>query len=142
METETTAAKEVARAEARLPGWMAACGAIAVVAMLIRAQFGFALGLALGAALAILNYYWLHESVSALMSSSVTRIPNGLILKLLIRYPLAFGAVYLFYATGWLPFAAVLLGLFVPIAGAMIEAIFQVVESLRSPADLPSMIKD
>jgi hypothetical protein len=45
--------------------------------------------------------------------------------RFVVRYPLAFASVYLFYRTGWLPFAAVLAGLFVPVGGVLIEALVQ-----------------
>jgi hypothetical protein len=53
--------------------------------------------------------------------------------KFLIRYPAAFGLVLVFIKTGWLPPMAILAGLFVPVAGVLIEAIIQLGEGLLSP---------
>lgn len=85
----------------------------------------FGAGLALGAALAILNYFWLHQAIAALFSAGRARVPASVIAKFALRYPLAIAGLYLVYKTGWLPFAAILFGLFVPVAGALVEAIVQ-----------------
>ena len=125
MQTETIQIPELARAEARLPRWMMLCGFLALIVILLYRQFTIAIGFGLGAALGILNYYWLHEAVEMLAKAGQSRIPKLLVAKFLIRYPLAFGLVFLFLKTGWLPPMAILAGLFVPVAGILIEAIVQ-----------------
>jgi hypothetical protein len=132
MQTETIQTPEVARAEARLPRWMMLCGFLALVVILLCRQFMMAIGFGLGAALGILNYYWLHEAVEALVTAGQTRVPKLLVAKLLIRYPLAFGLLILFFKTGWLPPMSILAGLFVPVAGLLIEAIVQIGDGLVS----------
>jgi hypothetical protein len=126
MQTETIQIPDLARAEARLPRWMALCGVVALIVMLLYRQGMIAVGFSLGAALGILNYYWLHEAVAALSNAGQARIPKLLVVKFLIRYPLAFGVVILFFKTRWLPPMAILAGLFVPVAGLLIEAIVQI----------------
>jgi hypothetical protein len=49
----------------------------------------------------------------------------------LVRYPLAFAAVYFFYKTGWLPFQAILAGLFVPLGGVLIESVALIRDGLK-----------
>jgi len=132
METETVQVPDLARAEARLPRWMALCGLVALIAILLYRQVLVAAGFALGAALGILNYYWLHEALAALTKAGQARIPKLLVAKFLIRYPLAFGLVIFFFKTGWLPPMAMLAGLFVPVAGILIEAIVQIGDGLVS----------
>lgn len=136
MPTETIHAPDLARAEARMPRWMVLCSVGALAVMLLSARIKVAAGFALGAALGILNYYWLHEAVEALMNAGQARIPKSIIVKFLVRYPVAFGLVLVFYKTGWLPFMAVLGGLFVPAAGVLIEAVIQLGEGLflRNPS--------
>jgi ABC-type dipeptide/oligopeptide/nickel transport system permease component len=114
---------------------MAACAGVVLLAALASGRASFAAGFALGAALAILNYFWLHQAVAALMTAGKSRPPKHVVAKFLIRYPLAFAAVWVFYKTGWLPFAAILAGLFVPVAGVSIEAVRQIVDGLRSPGN-------
>ena len=132
MPTETIQTPELARAEARLPRWMMLCGLLALLVILVCRQFTIALGFALGAALGILNYYWLHEAVETLVQAGKSRIPKLVVAKFLIRYPLAFGLVLVFFKTGWLPPMAILAGLFVPVAGVLIEAIIQLGDGLVS----------
>ena len=126
MQTETIQMPDLARSEARLPRWMVLCGVVALLVMLLYRQVMIAVGFSLGAALGILNYYWLHEAVGALSMAGQARIPKLLVAKFLIRYPLAFGVVIFFFKTRWLPPMAILAGLFVPVAGLLIEAIVQI----------------
>jgi len=88
-------------------------------------------GFGLGAAVAILGYSWLHKAVVSLMDAGRVR-PSGFTLgKLLVRYPLAVVVIFVFYRENWLPFEAVLVGLFVPMAGALAESVFQIGSALR-----------
>jgi len=137
MQTETIQIPELARAEARLPRWMALCGCVALILILLFRQFTIAVGFAFGAALGILNYRWLHEAVQALAQSGQARIPKLLVAKFLLRYPLAFGLVIFFFKTGWLPPMAILAGLFVPVAGLLVEAIVQLGYGLTSGRSSP-----
>jgi hypothetical protein len=134
MQAETIQGQDPGRAEARLPRWMMACAILALLVILLRGQVRFAAGFALGAALAILNYFWIHQAVEALMTAGQSRVPKLVVAKFLIRYPLAFAALWLFYRTGWLPMAAILAGLFVPVAGVLIEAFIQLWDGLRQPS--------
>jgi len=131
VQAETIQTPDLARAEARLPRWMIALSVVATVGVLAAGQVRFAAGIALGAGVAILNYFWLHQAVEALFNAGRARVPKWLLLKVVARYPLAFGGVYLFYRTGWLPFQAILAGLFVPVAGVLIEAMLQILRGLR-----------
>jgi len=133
MQTGTMQIPELARAEARMPRWMMLCGFLALIVILLCGQLRIAMGFALGAALGILNYYWLHEAVEALVNAGQSRIPKSVVAKFLIRYPVAFGLVLVFFKTGWLPPMAILAGLFVPVVGVLIEAIIQLGEGLLSP---------
>lgn len=132
MEVERTQVEDPARAEARLPYWMAAAVVAATAVILAGGHARWAAGFFLGGTLAILNYYWLRQAIVALFDTARVRVPRRLILKFVVRYPLAFGGVYLFFRTGWLPFGAVLAGLFVPTAGVVMEAVIQVGSGLRS----------
>jgi hypothetical protein len=133
MQTEIIQAPELARAEARMPRWMMLCGFLAFTVILLCGQLRIATGFALGAALGILNYYWLREAVEALAKAGQSRVPKSVVAKFLIRYPLAFGLVLVVFKAGWLPPVAILAGLFVPVAGVLIEAIIQLGEGLLSP---------
>ncbi|HLY61162.1 MAG TPA: ATP synthase subunit I [Terriglobia bacterium] len=123
---------DLARAQARLPWLMIdLCVAVSFAAV-STGHFLFAAGFAFGAALAILNFHWLHQTIGHLFAAGQTRLPWLVITKFVVRYPLAFAALYLFYRTGWLPFSAIIAGLFVPVGGILIEAVFQIHEGLRT----------
>ncbi len=121
---------------------MIGCGAVGAVVSLLAGGVGAALGFALGAAVGILNYRWLHQAVGTLFNLTRARVPKLMVLKMVVRYPLAFAGVYLFYRTGWLPFSAVLAGLFVPVAGILIEAMVQLGLGLRSIPEGEPRAKD
>lgn len=109
---------------------MSLCAGVVLLAALVSGRASFAAGFGLGAALAILNYFWLHQAVAALMKAGKSRPSKQVVAKFLLRYPLAFAAVWVFYKTGWLPFMAILAGFFVPVAGALMEAVIQMRECL------------
>ncbi len=122
---------EPARSEARLLGWAAGWAAAGTASAVLLMGLRAALGFSLGSALALLNYLWLHQAIERLMDSSSNRVPKKLVFKFVARYPLMFAGVYLFFKTGWLPFTAVLAGLFVPVAAVLVEGVFQIREGLR-----------
>jgi hypothetical protein len=124
---ETTQGEpDLVRAEARLPRWMMGGALVATIATLAAGHLRWALGFGLGAALGILNYYWLHDGITGLFDAGTTRVPKRVVVKFALRYPLAFLGIYLFYKTGWLPVAGILAGMFVPVAAILFEAIFQI----------------
>lgn len=132
IQTQNPAALDLTRAEARLPRWMLAVAVLGILAAGVIAGPRFALSLALGAALAILNYYWLHQAIEVLLRGGQARVPRMVVAKFALRYPLAIGGLFLIYKTGWLPFGAILAGLFVPVAGVLIEAIAQICSGWRT----------
>ena len=111
--------------ERRLLGWMIVLGAAATLVVAALWHVTFAAGIATGAAIAILGYVWLLEALSAALGSEAARFTKGLVIKLVIRYPILVGVLYLFYRTKWLPVEAVLAGLFVPLAGGVVECLYQ-----------------
>lgn len=105
--------------------------AAAAVAFLVGRDARWAAAFLVGAGLGVLNYFWLHQAVETLMAAGKARVPLPVVAKVMLRYPLAFGLVYLFYRTGWLPLPALLAGLFVPVGGVLIEAVLQIADGLR-----------
>ncbi len=114
---------------------MIAWGLVGTLLALLSWQARGAIGFALGAALAILNYFWLHEAIETLFSARRSRLPRIVVVKFAIRYPLAFAGVYFFYRLGWLPFLAILAGLFVAVAGVLTEAVVQIFSGLSVARD-------
>jgi hypothetical protein len=87
--------------------------------------FRLAAGFGAGAAIALLGYVWLWDLAAGALDSGNGRVPKWLVFKLVIRYPLLFGSLYLFYRTNWLSAWAVFAGLSIPLAGGMIEGLYQ-----------------
>ena len=114
----------------RLPRWMVGVSVAGMLAALVAGHARWAFGFGVGSCVAILAYRWLHRAVAAALDVAVGRPPSGTMAKLLIRYPLLVGVVAFFYWTGWLSLGAVIGGLFVPLAGALIECVVLVGSSL------------
>ena len=129
--TTPGAAPEFHRAEARLPRWMMGLSAAGTVVAGILEGARFGASFALGAALAMLNYFWMHQAIEALFSAGQARVPGRVVLKFAMRYPLAFAGIYLVYKTGWVPLMAILAGLFIPVAGVLMEAVVQLCTGWR-----------
>jgi hypothetical protein len=110
---------------------MAGLTVVGMVGALSLGDLRTAGGFGLGAGVALLGYSWLHKAVVGLMDARRDRPSNLMLGKIVIRYPLAIGAVFIFYRENWLPFEAVLAGLFVPIAGAFAESLYQVSLAFR-----------
>jgi hypothetical protein len=85
----------------------------------LRAVAAFALGATLG----ILGYFWLHETVEALLAAHRARVPREAVVKLALRHVLMAVLIYFGYRTRWLPVVAILGGLLVPGAGVMAECL-------------------
>ena len=115
-----------AQIERRLLRWMVLAGAVAALGAALLEGFRFAAGLATGAAIGILGMAWLADGMARALSMDQARMTKGLVIKLILRYPMLLGALYLFYHTKWLPAQAVLAGLFVPLAGGVTECMVQI----------------
>jgi hypothetical protein len=102
---------------------MAGVGVLSTAVLLVVGQPRPAVGFALGAALGILGYFWLHQAVVALMDAHTARVPRAVALKIMLRYALMLAGILLFSRTGWLPVLAVFGGLLVPAAGVTIESL-------------------
>jgi len=105
----------------RLPRWMAGVSLTGGFLLLLSGRARFAGGFAVGALVAVLAYWWLYRALAAALDSGEGRMPGRAMAELALRYPLMFGVVAVVRWTGWLPFTAVIAGLLVPLAGALIE---------------------
>lgn len=111
----------------------ALAGSVACVAM---GEWRAAAGFALGAALGILGYFWLHETALGLLGAGSVGSPRALVGKLLLRYVLMAAVIYFGQRTGWMPVFAIFAGLLVPGAGALAESLVLIREGLKTSPDL------
>ena len=124
-------APELVRAEARMPRWMYAVALLGALSTLALGSGRAAVGFSVGALFGILNYFWIHQAVVALMNAEGARVPKSVVIKMLVRYPLCFAGMFLFYKMGWSPILAVVAGLLVPGAGVLAESLFLIGAGLR-----------
>ncbi|HLI29716.1 MAG TPA: hypothetical protein VKV79_01295 [Terriglobia bacterium] len=120
-----------AQIERRLLRWMIILGAASTTAVAIAMPGKFAGGFVAGEAIAIVGYIWLLDAMAAALNAEKARITKRLALKLVLRYPILLGALYLFYRTKWLPIGAVVAGLFIPLAGGVAESLYQVARMMH-----------
>jgi small-conductance mechanosensitive channel len=94
-----------------------------------------ALGLAVGCAIAWLNFYWLKRVVSGFVdrvTSSGTPQPAGaLVFRFFLRYLLMALAAYVIFRLSPASVYGLLAGLFLPVAGIACEAVFELYMGLR-----------
>ncbi|HEV2233918.1 MAG TPA: ATP synthase subunit I [Terriglobia bacterium] len=124
-------APDLVRAEARMPRWMYAIALAGTIMTLLLGSPRAAVGFSVGALFGILNYFWIHQAVVAMMNAEKARVPKGIVIKMLLRYPLCFAGIFLIYRTGWSPILAVVGGLLVPGAGVLMESLFLIGAGFR-----------
>jgi len=114
-----------------MPRWMVGIGLLGIVVLLAGGHVRMAGGFALGAALGVLGYFWLHQAVEALLDANPRRVPRSVVLKITLRYALMLGGILFFSRTGWLPVLPIFGGLLVPAGGVLIESLRLLGEGLR-----------
>jgi ATP synthase I chain len=121
-------------AEHRIERMTLAFGMAAALFVLLRWGWRPAGGVALGAALAWLNFRWLKQGVTALVRLSTAqagsehaRVPMVVYAKFFGRFALLLIVVYAILSHSLLPVAAVVGGLFAVVAAVMIELMWELV---------------
>lgn len=124
------------RAVARIGVTTLILGAIAALYMLCSRGWRAALALAIGAALAWINFRWLKGGVAAISASiPVAPAPDGAsaplprsrtaaFVKFIARFALLAGIVYVILSRSLLPAIPLLAGLFATAAAAVVQMIF------------------
>jgi len=125
-------------AEQRIEWMTVALGLAGAAFVFLRWGWRPGAGVALGAALAWLNFRWLKQGVTALVKLSTAqansehaRVPLVVYAKFFGRFALLLLIVYVILSRSWLPVAAVLGGLFAVVAAVMIELMWELVRGRR-----------
>ena len=125
-------------AERRIEYLTLGLGAAATLVTSVRWGWRAGAGLALGAALAWVNYRWLKQGVAALVQLSATqagaeqvRVPKRVYLKFFGRFALLIVVVYAILSRSLLPAAGVLAGLFALVAAVLLELLYELVRGNR-----------
>ena len=106
---------------------------LAIIAAAFLANLEFMLGLALGGALALLNYKWLHASLKGILAVGSAKTPPGTAMKFIIRWLVVATAGWIAFQTGYFDAVAILAGLFAPAIAVMIEAAYVTYKTLARP---------
>lgn len=125
-------------AEHRIEWMTLAFGLAGAAFTLLRWGWRPGAGVALGAALAWLNFRWLKQGVTAIVKVSTAqrnsehaRVPVSIYVKFFGRFALLLGVVYVILSRSLLPVAAVVGGLFAVVAAVMIELFWELLHTGR-----------
>lgn len=92
---------------------------------------GMAAAFGLGGVLAYLNYRWLVAVVDALVQAQKAAVPRRAYVKLFLPVVLLVIFLYVIFAHSWLSVVGVLAGLFLLVAGVLLEAVYEIFLSAR-----------
>lgn len=107
------------------------------VSIFILLRFGWkiALGFVVGGAIAYVNFYWLKRTVSSLADriTATGQRPSSaaVVVRFLARYLLMALAAYVIFTLSPASLYGLLAGLFLPVAGIMCEAGYELYSALR-----------
>jgi hypothetical protein len=118
--------------------WTIAFGIAGTIGAAIRWRWPVAGGVALGVALALLNYRWLKQGVAALLNASVQQsgaekvlVPRMIYAKLLGRFALLLLVIYVILLRFRIIAIAVLAGFFALVLGVLAAMIIYLIQNLR-----------
>jgi len=92
---------------------------------------GMALAFAFGGVLAYLNYRWIVAIVNTLMRAQRAAVPRRTYAKLFLPLALFVALLYVIFSRAWLSVAGVLAGLFLMVAGVLMEAVYELFVGAR-----------
>lgn len=105
---------------------------VAVAFSGLAADFRFTLGLALGGALAVLNYWWLRSSLRAVLGAGSEKTPPGTMLRFAVRWLVIAALGLIANQTGYFEATGILVGLLTPAVAVIVEAGYVVYRTLSS----------
>ena len=119
----------------RIRRFMLVLAIVLTAACWLRFGWRLALGFGAGCVIAYLNFYWLKRVVSAL-ADAATRTGDkqsgrGVFLRFLLRYLLMGLGAYAIFRVSPASLYGLLAGLFLPVAGIICEAGYEVYAALR-----------
>ena len=119
----------------RIRRFMLVLAIVLTAACWLRFGWRLGLGFAAGCVIAYLNFHWLKHVVSAL-ADAVTRTRDkqsgrGVFLRFLLRYLLMGLGAYAIFRVSPASLYGLLAGLFLPVAGIICEAGYEVYAALR-----------
>jgi len=86
---------------------------------------GTAAAFAFGGVLAYLNYRWIVAVVDTLVRAQKAEVPRRTYVKLFVPLALLVALLYVIFSRSWVSVAGVLAGLFLMVAGVLLEAAYE-----------------
>lgn len=124
-----------AGAYGRILRFMLGVAVVALAGLWLRLGRGFALAFLAGCLIAAVNFYWLKRTVEALADrvtgSGQPQSGKGIVARFLLRYFLIAAGAYAIFKISEASVYGLLAGLFLPVAGILCEAGYEVVVSVR-----------
>ncbi len=111
--------------EDRIFRLMSAIVSLAVIASAILAPWRVTTGLALGGALAILNYHWLRSSIEEVLSNATEKRPRVKLWRYILRYFVVGAIVFAAYGLRIVSLPATIIGLSAFVPAFFVEALRQ-----------------
>lgn len=119
----------------RITGMMVALGGAASVAAGARFGWRTGVGVAVGCLLAGINFLWLKRAITAfagrIAEPQSTGTVKGSATRFAARYGLIGAAVYVIFKSSIVSLSGVLVGLFLPVAAILAEAVYETYVALR-----------
>lgn len=117
--------------------WVAtiAIGSAAALATLAAGRWRDAVGMALGLALALVNFRSLHNSLKSIIDEGHERAPSGSTAMFVFRWIITGTVAFAVARSGAATLVGVFCGLFAPAAAIGLEAIYQTAAALRGEHD-------
>ncbi|MGI9102134.1 MAG: ATP synthase subunit I [Terriglobales bacterium] len=119
----------------RIKRFMIVIGIVATATVWPLYGWQVAVGLALGCAIAWINFHWLKTAVSAfadrITQSGETRPATGIVVRFMLRYALIALGAYAIFNVYKYSLYGLLGGLFLTVAAILCEAAYEVAVSLR-----------
>lgn len=123
------------RAYARIGRFMLGLGFLASVALLVAVGWQVAAGFAAGAAVAVVNFYWMKRAVEALSERAAQpgagKPLRGVLLRFGLRYLLVGLVVYVIFRSSSLSLYGLFAGLLLPVAAVGCEAAYEIYAAMR-----------
>jgi ATP synthase I subunit len=106
--------------------------ALSTVAAIVIVDLRFALGVAVGGGLALLNYRWLNSSLKAILEVGSEKTPPGTSIKFIVRWLAIAAVAWAANKTGYVDAVGILAGLFAPAVAIMIEAAYVTIRTIAA----------
>lgn len=118
----------------RIERFMAVLAALLIAAAWLRFGLRSALGLALGCAIAYVNFHWLKRVIAGFADratgAATSQSGQGIVFRLLLRYVLMALGAYVILTVSPASLNGLLAGLFLPVAAIGCEAVYELYAAL------------